>query len=101
MSEQFPYPGPEERSGSKPAERKHWLVRPETIVKLWWAFWIVLGAVVAVQYWIPVHDYFVVDGWFGFHAVYGFLSCVAMVAFAKLLGYLLKRPFEYYFDDDA
>lgn len=82
-------------------ERKHWLVRPRTIHKLWWIFGIMLGTVVVAQVWIPVHPYFLADGWFGFNAAYGFLSCTAMVVFAKLLGYLLKRPFEYYYDDDA
>ena len=32
----------------------------------------------------------------GFNAVYGFLSCVAMVLFARVLGWLVKRPDDYY-----
>ncbi len=42
------------------------------------------------------------DGWFAFGAIYGFLSCLAMVLFAKVLGWWLKRPENYYrdrFDD--
>jgi len=38
----------------------------------------------------------VIDGWFGFHAVYGLLACVAMVLFAKFLGIYLKRGEDYY-----
>ena len=47
--------------------------------------------------------YFTVDGWFGFGAIYGFLSCLVMVLFAKGLGVFLKRPNDYYAerDDDA
>jgi hypothetical protein len=42
------------------------------------------------------------DGWFGFGAVFGFLSCVAMVIVAKVLGWFLKRDEDYFpgSDDD-
>jgi UPF0716 family protein affecting phage T7 exclusion len=45
---------------------------------------------------IKVKGYFGVDGWIGFGAVFGFLSCLLMVLFAKGLGYLLKRDQDYY-----
>ena len=38
-------------------------------------------------------------GWFGFHAWYGFLTCAAMIVFAKCLGLLIKRPDTYYGED--
>ncbi len=85
--------------------KEHWLVRPETIRKLWWGFSVVLALTVIAQLAIYVKGYFVVDGWFGFGAVYGFASCVLMVLFAKALGVVLKRPNDYYKesegDDDA
>ena len=76
----------------------HWLVRQKTIKLLWWLFSIILALTVLVQLIVHVHDYFTVDGWFGFNAVYGFVSCLAMVVFAKLLGMFLKRPDTYYDD---
>ncbi len=76
--------------------RKHWLVRPESIRLMWWLFLLVLAVTVAAQALVVVHDYFGIDGAFGFHAVYGFLSCVAMVVFAKILGWWLKRPDDYF-----
>ena len=86
----------------------HWLVRPATIKKLWWIFSIVLALTVLAQAFIYIKGYFSVDGWFGFGAVFGFLSCLAMVVFAKLLGFVLKRDEDYYDvdlyargDDDA
>ncbi|MDX1442881.1 MAG: hypothetical protein R3270_03775 [Gammaproteobacteria bacterium] len=85
----------EERTNSE----KHWLVRPENIRKLWWIFAVVLAITVLAQALVHVHSYFGVDGWFGFNAVYGFLTCVAMVVFAKLLGFWLKRPDNYYDED--
>ena len=73
-----------------------WLVRPESISLLWKIFWGVLALTVAAQLIIKVKGYFGVDGWFGFGAAYGFLCCLAMVLFAKVLGYVLKRDENYY-----
>lgn len=76
----------------------HWLVRPKTIRLLWWVFSIVLALTVLAQLFVDVHDYFTVDGWFAFYAIYGFVSCLGMVVFAKVLGMILKRPDTYYDD---
>ena len=80
-----------------------WLVRPSSIRLLWRVFWGVLALTVAAQVVIEVKGYFGIDGWFAFGAIYGFLSCLAMVLVAKGLGYLLKRDQNYYRaeDDDA
>ena len=43
-----------------------------------------------------VKGYFGVDGWLGFGALFGFLSCVAMVLVAKVLGWVLKRDEHFY-----
>jgi hypothetical protein len=45
---------------------------------------------------VEPHPYFGLDGTFGFGAWFGFASCVALIAFAKALGALLKRPDTYY-----
>lgn len=74
----------------------HWLTRPATIRKLWWGFSTVLALTVLAQLVIYVKGYFTVDGWFGFGAIYGFGCCLIMVLFAKGLGFLLKRPNDYY-----
>ncbi len=75
---------------------EHWLVRRETIRFLWIVFAVVLAAVVAADFLIHGHALFVIDGGFGFNAWYGLVTCVAMVLFAKLLGFLIKRPDDYY-----
>jgi sterol desaturase/sphingolipid hydroxylase (fatty acid hydroxylase superfamily) len=84
-------------------DQTHWLTRPATIRKLWWGFSVVLALTVAAQFFIYVKGYFGIDGWFGFGAVYGFLSCLIMVLVAKGLGYILKREEDYYDagEDDA
>lgn len=74
----------------------HWLVRPESIKRLWQVFIAVLALTVLAQAAIKVKGYFGVDGWFGFGAAFGFLSCLIMVLVAKGLGYILKRDEEYY-----
>jgi len=78
------------------SDQDHWLVRPATIRKLWWGFSILLAILVGLQLFIKVKGYFFVDGWFGFGAAFGFLSCLAMVLVAKGLGFVLKRPEDYY-----
>jgi len=89
--------GDSERSGrTPPREDDAWLARPSTIRLLWRVFAVVLAVSVAAQLVFKVKGYFGVDGWLGFGAVFGFLSCVAMVLFAKLLGGVLKRGEDYY-----
>ncbi|MCB1606697.1 MAG: hypothetical protein KDI71_06950 [Xanthomonadales bacterium] len=77
-------------------EQRAWLYRPSSIRKLWIGLYVLLGLTVVAQFGVHVHDHFGVDGWFAFSAAYGFLSCVSMVLFAKGLGYLIKRPDDYY-----
>lgn len=76
----------------------HWLVRPGTIRLLWRIFIAVLLATVAAQFLSGSDGHFGIDGWIGFGAVYGFLSCLAMVLVAKGLGVFVKRD-EGYYDD--
>lgn len=73
-----------------------WLARPSTIRLLWWVFGVVLALSVGAQLIIKVKGYFGVDDWLGFGAVYGFAACLAMVLVAKVLGWVLKRPADYY-----
>jgi hypothetical protein len=80
----------------EPREDDAWLARPSTIRLLWRVFAVVLAVSVAAQLLFMVKGYFTVDGWLGFGAVFGFLSCVAMVLFAKAMGWILKRDENYY-----
>lgn len=85
-------------SDNKP---KHWLYRPENLPKLWRIQVVILLLVVLPEFFIQRHAYFEslgihVDGSWGFYAWYGFLTCMAMVVGAKLLGTFLKRREDYY-----
>ncbi len=85
--------------GARPGEDA-WLARPSTIRLLWRLFIVLLVLVVAAQLLFPVKGSFGVDGWLGFGAVFGFLSCVAMVLIAKALGWVVKRDENYYRGSD-
>lgn len=83
---------------------KHWLVRKSTIRKLWIGLYITLVLSVIVEFFITPHERFGaygVDTSIGFSAWFGFLGCVLMVVFAKLLGYLIKRPDRFYTEQQS
>ncbi len=74
----------------------HWLTRESTIKGLWIVFAVVLAVTVLIDLVIEHHPHFGLDGTSGFGAWFGFVSCVALIAFAKVLGSVLKRPDTYY-----
>jgi hypothetical protein len=76
--------------------QRHWLTRAATIRKLWLAFIVVVAVTVVAELFLAHESHFGVDGTFAFHAWFGFVSCIVMIAVAKLLGILLRRPDTYY-----
>ena len=77
-------------------KNKHWLARKDTIRKLWIGFIVILVVTVIAGLFVHQHESFGIEDSFGFFAWYGFITCVAMVIFSKLLGIFLKRPEGYY-----
>ena len=75
---------------------KHWLTRPRTIAYLRRVGYVILALTLVAELSYVAHPYFTIDGWFSFHAVFGFLACVAMVFFAKLLGVFARRNEDFY-----
>ena len=59
-------------------------------------FAVILVVTVMADMFIHHHAWFGLDGTFGFGAWFGFVSCIAMVVFAKALGAALKRRDTYY-----
>ncbi len=93
---------PAKKAARKPVKKApppHWLVRPETIRKLWIVGGVTLAALVAIEAGVQTHGTFGLDGAFAFNAWYGFAACVAMVVAAKGLGTFLKREDTYYDGD--
>ena len=74
----------------------HWLVRAETIRKLWIAFIATLVLVVLADLFVDRKAHFGIDGVFSFGAWFGFAACVVLVVGANLLGALFKRRDDYY-----
>lgn len=74
----------------------HWLVRPGTIRLLWVVFIAILALTVMADFVVHPHGEFGIDGTIGFYAWFGFAACVVLVAGARLLGFALKRPDDYY-----
>lgn len=72
------------------------LGRPGAVRVLWIVFIAVLALTIAAELLVHLHPRFRLERWFAFHAVWAFLSCVAMVLFANLLGVFLRRPDDYY-----
>ncbi len=74
----------------------HWLDDPKHVKLLWRGFLVVLALTVLVEPFVHLHPHFEIESWFGFYAWYGFLVCIVMIAFARALALLLKRPDTYY-----
>ena len=77
----------------------HWLVRPATIKKLWVGGVASLLALTGLSLTVHPHATFGIEATPAFYSWYGFVTCVAMVIFAKfVLGLVLTRKDTYYED---
>ena len=72
--------------------------RPDVIRKLWILLYIVCGLTVLAEVFAHRHPHFGFDGFFGFNAVLGFVSCAVLILFSKLVALLLKSREDYYDD---
>ncbi len=79
---------------------EHWLDNPRNVKKLWRSFIAVLALTVIAGFFVDLHPHFEIEGWLGFYAGYGFLTCLLMILGAKALGLLLKRPDTHYAGDE-
>lgn len=80
--------------------KKHWLDEPQNVKKVWRIFLAILALTVIAEIGVHLHPHFEIEGIFGFHAVYGFITCALMIIVAKLLGLILKRQDTYYGADN-
>jgi hypothetical protein len=77
-------------------DKKHWLDDPRNVKLLWRVFLGVLAFTLLAEFAVRMHPHFAIESMFAFNAWFGFLACAAMIAVAKGLGLLLKRPDTYY-----
>ena len=74
-----------------------WFDHPQNIRRLRLGFYIVLVLLVIPDFFIHKHTLFSpLEGVPGFYALFGFIACVAIILISKVLGFVLKRPEDYY-----
>ena len=76
--------------------KQNWFYRKYIIKKLRISSLVILGLVLLAESFIQLHPHFDIERLFGFYAIFGFLSCVGLIIFAKLLGFFIKRKDDYY-----
>ncbi len=69
---------------------------PKNVKRLRLVFFIVLILVLAAEFFVEMHGEFAVEHFYGFYAVYGFMSYVFLIFVAKGLRRLIMRKEEYY-----
>ena len=75
---------------------QHWILKKENIKKLWFFSILLLASLVLIQIILPIKGHFKVESWIGFGAWFGFIACILMILFSKILGYVVKRSEDYY-----
>lgn len=75
-----------------------WFDKPDNLKKLRIFSYIILAASVLAEFFVPAHGaQHLWDKIPGFYALFGFVTCVAMIIISKLLGqYCLKKSEDYY-----
>jgi len=75
-----------------------WFDKPDNLKKLKIFSYVALAASVLAEFFLPAHvSHHPWDKIPGIYALFGFVICVAMIIFSKLLGtYCLKRKEDYY-----
>ncbi len=83
-------------------ETKDWIYRSSSKRLLMALLMLACAASVAAELLVGErHAKFGIDGFFGFYALLGFISCTVMIFLAKILGFVLKAPTDYYGDTEA
>lgn len=64
--------------------------------KVFWGVVAICALVVGADLFYEKYGAYPAETWIGFHGLYGFVSCVALVLAAKGVRVLLKRDEDYY-----
>lgn len=75
-----------------------WLDRADNVRKVYYSVWVACALLLVGELFIDKHGETAIESWFGFHGLYGFVACVALVVAAKLLRRVLMRKEDYYDD---
>ncbi len=77
-------------------ETKRWLDYPANVQKIVWAVVVVCAGLFLADALYHKHPHFEAEGWFGFYAIYGFISFFGIVILGKYLRKLIMRDEDYY-----
>lgn len=80
----------------KPKKEFDWFDKAENKKKLWIMLYAVCGLLVVPDFFTHRHPHFGFDGFVGFYALFGFVSCAALILFSKLVALVLKAKEDYY-----
>lgn len=84
-------------SGSETDAEIDWIYRESTKKMLMRGLLIACGISVLLELFVlDRNGHFGFDGIFGFYAFLGFVACSAMIFLAKALGFVLKKPTDFY-----
>ncbi len=82
---------------NEPEEKaKHWLDRPGSVDRIVWGLGMICALVVLAEMFFVKHAHYSWESLPGFHAFFGFVSCVLLVLAAKVLRKILMRDENYY-----
>ncbi|MCP4664911.1 MAG: hypothetical protein GY849_00985 [Deltaproteobacteria bacterium] len=70
--------------------------KPETHKKLWVMLYAVCALLLIPDFFTHRHADFGFEGFFGFYALLGFVSCAVLILFSKFVGLFLKAKEDYY-----
>ena len=82
--------------GMNPKKEFDYFDKPENQKKLWIALYAICGFLLIPDFFTNRHGHFHFDGFFGFYAILGFVSCAFLILFSKLAGLFLKAKEDYY-----
>lgn len=77
-------------------DKQYWLDSSANVTKLYRGLWIVCALLLSIDLFLHRHEDFDFAMLFGFHGIYGFFACIALVLAAKQVRRILMRPEDYY-----
>lgn len=95
----IPEATPDTTGGSSP-DLTRFFDKPGNVKRILVVLYIACAAVLGLDFVVERHIDHPWEELFGFHALYGFVVCVALVLAAKELRKLLMRPDTYYESED-
>ena len=79
-------------------KKKYWLDKPTNVNKLVYFLYGVCALLFLFDFFYARYGHYEFENWYGFYAIFGFISYVALIHVGKALRKLVKRN-ESYYDD--